>query len=41
MEEQSTPIVVQLPSFHVEIIVASVVAVLLLFTVVLLFKVRP
>ena len=41
MEEQSAPIVVQLPAFHVEIIVASVVAVLLLFTVVLLFKVRP
>ena len=40
MEEQSEPIVVQLPAFHVEIIVASVVAVLLLFTVVLLFKVR-
>ena len=39
MEEQSAPIVIQLPAFHVEIIVASVLAVFLLITVLMLFKV--
>ena len=39
MEEQSAPTVIQLPDFHVEILVASVLAVLLLITVLMLFKV--
>jgi len=40
MEEQSAPIVIQLPAFHVEIIVASILAVILLITGLMLFKFR-
>ena len=40
MEEQNAPIVIQLPAFHVEIIVGAVMAVLVLVTVLALFKVR-
>ena len=40
MQEQNTaPIVIQLPAFHVEIIVGAVMAVLVLVTVLVLFKV--
>ena len=39
MEEQNAPIVIQLPAFHVEIIVGAVMAVLVLVTVLALFKV--
>ena len=40
MEEQNAPIVIQLPAFHVEIIVGAVMAVLVLVTVLALFKVN-
>ena len=40
MEEQSVPIVIHLPAFHVEIIVGAVISVLLLITIIVLFKVR-
>lgn len=40
MEEQSAPIVIQLPAFHIEIIIASVMAVLILITFLLVFKFR-
>ena len=40
MEEQNAPIVIQLPAFHLEIIVGAVMAVLVLVTVLALFKVR-
>ena len=40
MEEQNAPIVIQLPAFHVEIIVGAVMAVLVLVTVLALFKVK-
>ena len=39
MEEQNAPIVIQLPAFHVEIIIGAVMAVLVLVTVLALFKV--
>jgi hypothetical protein len=39
MEEQSAPLVIQLPAFHVEIIIASILAVLLLITFIMLLKV--
>ena len=41
MEEQNAPIVNQLPAFHVEIIIGAVMAVLVLVTVLALFKVSP
>ena len=40
MEEQSVPIVIHLPAFHVEIIVGAVISVLLLITIIVLFKVK-
>ena len=39
MEEQNAPIVIQLPAFHLEIIIGAVMAVLVLVTVLALFKV--
>ena len=39
MEEQSVPIVIHLPAFHVEIIVGAIISVLLLITIIVLFKV--
>ena len=40
MEEQSVPIVIHLPAFHVEIIVGAVISVLLLIILIVVFKVK-
>ena len=39
MEQQTVPIVIHLPAFHVEIIVGAVISVFLLVTCLVLFKV--